>query len=280
MPRKGEGFGGLNMRLEKKKFYQAKGFYICCFLALFAILSVVTVQKKLQEENKIVPEKVADLGEQEIDKMPNNAIENAMEEAEKVADNYVAQEDGKEEMVVTQTEEPVAKEEAEVVTTDPKSDVSIKEKEQEEIQTEEVSSVINPEEVENGLTWPIDGKILMPYSMDKSIYFSTLGQYKCNPALVIEGKEGDSVVSACDCVITKVSENPETGLTVVAEANNYKFIYGQLKDVSVKKGDSIQEGQVLGNLASPSKYYTNEGCNLYFQVKEDGENVNPLLLLK
>lgn len=268
------------MKLEKKKFYQAKGFYICCFLALFAILSVVTVQKKLQEENITTPEKVAKLGEHDINTKSKTEIAESVEETEQLANTYEGQGESSGNTVAIETEQPIVKEEAEIITAEPKSDVSIKEKVEEESQTEEVASVGNPEEVESGLTWPIDGKILMPFSMDKSIYFSTLGQYKCNPAVIIEGKEGDSVVSACDCVITKVSENTETGLTVVAKANNYKFIYGQLKDVSVKKGDTIQEGQVLGNLAAPSKYYTNEGCNLYFQVKEDGESVNPLLLLK
>ena len=42
------------------------------------------------------------------------------------------------------------------------------------------------------LLWPVEGVLLMNYSMDKTIYFSTLDQFKYNPALVIEGK----VVSA------------------------------------------------------------------------------------
>ena len=37
------------------------------------------------------------------------------------------------------------------------------------------------------MTWPIEGEILLDYSMDQTIYFPTLEQYRCNPALVIEG---------------------------------------------------------------------------------------------
>ena len=33
-------------------------------------------------------------------------------------------------------------------------------------------------------------KNLMNYSMDKTVYFSTLDQFKYNPALVIEGEKG------------------------------------------------------------------------------------------
>ena len=41
------------------------------------------------------------------------------------------------------------------------------------------------------LLWPVDGTILMSYSMDKTVYFSTLDQYKYNPAVIISGAEGD-----------------------------------------------------------------------------------------
>lgn len=31
------------------------------------------------------------------------------------------------------------------------------------------------------LAWPVDGNVMMNYSMDKTIYFATLDQYKYNP---------------------------------------------------------------------------------------------------
>ena len=36
---------------------------------------------------------------------------------------------------------------------------------------------------DSNLVWPVNGTVLMSYSMDKTIYFSTLDQYKYNPAL-------------------------------------------------------------------------------------------------
>ena len=43
------------------------------------------------------------------------------------------------------------------------------------------------------MIWPVSGTVLMNYSMDKTVYFATLDQYKYNPALVISGAEGDQV---------------------------------------------------------------------------------------
>ena len=38
------------------------------------------------------------------------------------------------------------------------------------------------------LTWPASGAVLIGYSMDQTVFFSTLEQYKYNPALIIGGE--------------------------------------------------------------------------------------------
>lgn len=134
---------------------------------------------------------------------------------------------------------------------------------------------------EKGLLWPITGDVILDYSMDRGVYFSTLGQYKCNPAIVIGAKEGTKVKSASKAVVTKIEEDDETGITVTTSiGNDYSVIYGQLKDVKVKEGQTIKEGAVIGEIAKPTKYYVVEGANLYFQVTQEDEAVNPLLLLR
>lgn len=133
---------------------------------------------------------------------------------------------------------------------------------------------------EAGLLWPVKGDILMEYSADKVVYFKTLAQYRTNPALLIAAKEGTDVKASADGIVTSVTTSEETGRTVtVSIGNDFTLTYGQLKDVAVGKGDSVSEGQVIGKIAKPTKYYTSEGANLYFQVKEKDSSVNPMLLL-
>ena len=50
--------------------------------------------------------------------------------------------------------------------------------------------------------------------------------------------------------------------------------------MSILKGKKISKGDIVGHIAKPTKYYTVEGSNLYFEVKENGKSVDPLLLLK
>lgn len=134
---------------------------------------------------------------------------------------------------------------------------------------------------EKGLAWPVSGNVILPFSDSKAVYFSTLGQYKRNNAIVIGADEGTKVVSAAKGMITKISENEETGVTVeMSIGGDYSLTYGQLKDVTVKKGDVVEEGQKIGEIAKPSKYYVVEGSNLYFKVTQEDKAVNPMYLLK
>lgn len=133
---------------------------------------------------------------------------------------------------------------------------------------------------EAGLLWPVKGDVIMEYSADQVVYFKTLAQYRTNPALIIGAEEGTDVKASADGVVKEVTTSEETGRTVtVSIGDDFTVTYGQLKDVAVGKGDSVSEGQVLGKIAKPTKYYTEEGANLYFQVKEKNKTVNPMLLL-
>lgn len=127
------------------------------------------------------------------------------------------------------------------------------------------------------LLWPVDGNILMNYSMDKTVYFSTLDQYKYNPALVISGAEGDQVISSAPGIVKSIDVSAETGNTVNVDlGNGYELFYGQLKEVPVKVGDYVEAKTVLGYVSQPTKYYSVEGCNVYFEMKKDGQPINPL----
>lgn len=134
---------------------------------------------------------------------------------------------------------------------------------------------------EAGLLWPVKGDVLLKYSMSNSVYFKTLAQYKCNPGVVISAKTGTEVKAAADCQITKIKQDDELGTVVTTDiGNNYTVSYGQLDNVSVNKGDILKEGDVIGTIAKPTKYYTEEGSNLYLQVENGKETVDPMLLLR
>ena len=53
-------------------------------------------------------------------------------------------------------------------------------------------------------------------------------------------------------------------------------IRDRLKEVPVKVGDYVEAKTVLGYVSQPTKYYSVEGCNVYFEMRKDGQPVNPV----
>ena len=131
------------------------------------------------------------------------------------------------------------------------------------------------------LTWPVAGTVLMDYSMDATVYFATLDQYKYNPALIIGSEVGNQVVASAKGIVDSIQVNEETGTTLTLNlGNSYELVYGQLKEVAVSEGDVVETGTLLGYVSEPTKYYCEEGSNLYFEMKKDGEPVDPFLYLE
>lgn len=134
---------------------------------------------------------------------------------------------------------------------------------------------------EDSILWPIVGNVLINYSMEKPVYFSTLEQYKCSPAIVIEAKEGQNVMSSTDGIISKIEKTEELGnIITINVGNGYEMIYGQINNIQVKEGDRVSQGDYLADVAAPTKYYSVEGCNVYFAMKKDGNPINPMLQLE
>ena len=127
------------------------------------------------------------------------------------------------------------------------------------------------------LVWPIVGNVLVNYSMDKTVYFATLDQYKYSPAIVIAATEGEEITAAADGQVTDVYQDPETGTTVVMNlGDGYELTYGQLTDLSVAVGDMVVTGDPVGKVAAPTMYYSVEGTNVYFKLTKDGVPVDPM----
>ncbi|MGN0278984.1 MAG: peptidoglycan DD-metalloendopeptidase family protein [Lachnospiraceae bacterium] len=151
-------------------------------------------------------------------------------------------------------------------------------------EAEAISTTVQPAldfSEEDGLVWPIVGDVLINYSMDKTIYFPTLEQYKYNPAIVISATQGENIAAAADGRVTSVGYDPVIGNTVVMDlGNGYELTYGQLDNIIVSEGSYVSVGDNIGTVASPTKYYSLEGMNVYFMLTKDGQPVNPMSKLQ
>ena len=141
--------------------------------------------------------------------------------------------------------------------------------------------VANSYDEGGALVWPVEGTVVLPYSMDTTVFFKTLKSYRCNPGVLIAADEGSNVLSAYEGVVESVTEDKEHGTVVtVIMGNGYKAKYGQLMNVTVSEGDVISTAQNIGEVAPVTSYYAEEGNHVYFELQKDGKPVNPVIYMQ
>lgn len=131
------------------------------------------------------------------------------------------------------------------------------------------------------LSWPVTGNIILGYSMDTTTYFPTLDQYKVNPANVIQSEVSTPVSAPADARVVSVGTNEEIGNYVDLDlGNGYTAVCGQLKEIPVVENEYVRQGDLLGYVAEPTKYYAVEGTNVFFEFLKDGVPVDALDFLE
>ncbi len=239
----------------------------CLMLILVTCLTGLYIARKVEQQNM----------EAELAKN-NEKLSEDVEEAEplQTVDS----------VILPEVKEDVVKEEPKIQPKEElNNDMDVEPEPQEEAKAEPVGGsavTVKQEPVKPALQfagelqWPAEGSVLMNYSMDQSVYFATLDQYKYNPAMIISAKAGDAIKAAAAGDIVEIREDAQTGLTVVMDiGDDYTLTYGQLADLNFKEGAHLEAGDVIGVVAEPTKYYSVEGTNLYFELKKDGDPADP-----
>lgn len=127
------------------------------------------------------------------------------------------------------------------------------------------------------MLWPVRGNIVLDYNMESTIYFPTLDQFKCNPGLVIQSEISQPVYAPANARVLEAGFNEEIGNFVKLDlGNEYSVICGQLKEVAAVEGEYLEQGQLVGYVSEPTKYYSVEGSNLYLEVMHQDKAVDPL----
>ena len=238
---------------EKPSFWKGKGATVAVVICFVAVIAGVGTYTFRNYENKM-----------------NQQVKDTQEETNT--------EEGKSQSVGTSD---IVLSEQETTTSDTEENngedtINTDENVQEEAET--AGNTVNVWFDENSiLEWPASGATLIGYSMDQTVYFSTLEQYKYNPALIIGGEVGEEIDAAAPGIVSNIEQTAQTGITVTLDmGNGYTAVYGQLKEVPLQIGDYVGTDELVGYMSEPTKYYSVEGANLYFEVLKDGVPVNPL----
>jgi murein DD-endopeptidase MepM/ murein hydrolase activator NlpD len=127
------------------------------------------------------------------------------------------------------------------------------------------------------LTKPVKGNITKKFAYDTLVYMKTLNQWSTHPGVDIAGKVGDDVVAALKGTVDSVYKDPLLGNCVKIKcANDIVMVYaGLLKSGSVKKGDAVEAGELIGQIGNTAASESTEDPHLHFEVWVKSAPANP-----
>lgn len=148
-----------------------------------------------------------------------------------------------------------------------------------EIETKTIDEVVNQVVLvgTKGLVVSDSGMI----SPSRGVVTSTMGKRwgRVHKGIDIPGNTGDPIYSSKEGTVT-VAEYKNNGYGNVIEidhGNGLVTLYAHLNSISVKPGDFVYPGQVIGGMGTTGR---STGVHLHFEVIQNGVNVNPLSYVK
>lgn len=115
-------------------------------------------------------------------------------------------------------------------------------------------------------------------TQEKSIIYHD-NTYMQNSGTDFVREEAFEVVAVLDGSVTDVKEDETLGKVVeIKHDNGYVSIYQSLSEVNVKKGDVINQGQVIGK-SGTNELDKDMGNHLHFELYINGKVVDPTIYL-
>ena len=119
------------------------------------------------------------------------------------------------------------------------------------------------------LPWPAEGPVMSRFGKQYHPVYTSLELPQNNGVDIALGK-GDSVKSVFNGVVSKVFVMPGYNQCVLVQHGNYFTLYCKMKGLSVKAGDKVTTGQVLGTIDT-----INGQTQLHFEVWKGSAPQNP-----
>ena len=121
-----------------------------------------------------------------------------------------------------------------------------------------------------------DVNVIKDYSNSALQYSKTLKQWEAHKAIDFAAEEGTDVFAVLNGTIVEVSYNYLMGNVVKLDTGNgLVVVYKSLKDVQVKNGDKVKQGDVIAKVGNTAKSEASDGPHLHLETWLNGENVDP-----
>lgn len=124
------------------------------------------------------------------------------------------------------------------------------------------------------LPWPLNGRVLTTFGMQRHPEFGTMVFRR---GIEIAAREGDEVRAVEGGQVAWADWYRGYGrLVIIEHAGTLYSLYGHLSGLDVKRGDRVEQGQVIGRAGDTGSL---KGTKLYFELRRNGEAEDPLTWL-
>lgn len=121
---------------------------------------------------------------------------------------------------------------------------------------------------------PVTGKIIVHFGEGLN---PVTKKSEFHNGIDIETAEGAEVKAVYDGRVERIENDKELGVTIVINhGNGFESCYGNLSDIKVSEGEKITKGSIIGITGKDST----SKPNLHFELKKNGEAVNPMDYIK
>ena len=129
---------------------------------------------------------------------------------------------------------------------------------------------------------PVEGEKIKDYSKDNLIYSNTLDEWTTHLGIDFAAEKTDIVKASANGKVKSIKNDPRYGLTVVIEHDNgFESIYSSLLTAEfINVGEEVKQGQTIATVGNTARFEIADQTHLHFEIKKDGENVDPNIYLK
>jgi murein DD-endopeptidase MepM/ murein hydrolase activator NlpD len=100
------------------------------------------------------------------------------------------------------------------------------------------------------------------------------GKEQFHPGVDIAGAEKTPILAPARGTVAFAGKDGPLGMTVrIKHDPIYETTYGHLQNASVKKGQQVERGEVIGYVGNSGR---STGHHLHYEITKNGKNVNPL----
>jgi murein DD-endopeptidase MepM/ murein hydrolase activator NlpD len=275
---------------KHNKQISLKNKYIIYWLAILGIaviaLMLLAVNTNNTSSSQIEQDDIADFVISDIDEETEstsssiaNAVDEVKQENETEESNNKAEEQNND-----------VKDEKLGSVENTKEDTSNQEKEETEanLAEETINEVEENEEkievVKKEITFikPVSGEIIKEFSKDNLIYSQTLKEWITHNGIDISAEKTTIVKAVADGIVKSIKNDPRYGLTVImTHDDGYETVYSNLLTAEfVVEGETLTAGQSIGTVGNTSSFESSDEYHLHFEMKKDGEYIDPSIYIK